>query len=92
MPDGAPAGQKKHPRTLLDAVYGQPAVQGGAADHGIGQGHALHGDQGRRILDASAGMWCVNAGHGREKKPKPSVPKRARWTMPSISVGTPRRV
>ena len=24
-------------------------------------------DRGRRILDASAGMWCVNAGHGREK-------------------------
>ena len=24
-------------------------------------------DDGRRILDASAGMWCVNAGHGREK-------------------------
>jgi beta-alanine--pyruvate transaminase len=24
-------------------------------------------DQGRKILDASAGMWCVNAGHGREK-------------------------
>tara|TARA_B100000676_G_C18023887_1_gene814363 strand:- start:46 stop:1377 length:1332 start_codon:yes stop_codon:yes gene_type:complete len=24
-------------------------------------------DQGRQILDASAGMWCVNAGHGREK-------------------------
>ena len=24
-------------------------------------------EDGRRILDGSAGMWCVNAGHGREK-------------------------
>ena len=24
-------------------------------------------DQGRQVLDAAAGMWCVNAGHGREK-------------------------
>ena len=24
-------------------------------------------DDGRRILDGSAGLWCVNAGHGREK-------------------------
>ncbi|MEE2997875.1 MAG: aspartate aminotransferase family protein [Pseudomonadota bacterium] len=24
-------------------------------------------DQGRQILDAAAGMWCVNAGHAREK-------------------------
>ena len=22
-------------------------------------------DDGRRVLDAIAGMWCVNAGHGR---------------------------
>src|SRR5574337_1126555 len=24
-------------------------------------------DQGRRILDAVAGLWCVNAGHARPK-------------------------
>ena len=24
-------------------------------------------DDGRRILDAIAGMWCVNAGHGRRQ-------------------------
>ncbi len=24
-------------------------------------------DDGRRLLDGSAGMWCVNAGHGRER-------------------------
>ena len=24
-------------------------------------------DQGRQILDSSSGLWCVNAGHGREK-------------------------
>jgi len=24
-------------------------------------------DDGRKLLDGSAGMWCVNAGHGREK-------------------------
>ena len=24
-------------------------------------------DDGRRILDGSAGMWCVNAGHGRDR-------------------------
>ncbi|MDP7174551.1 MAG: aminotransferase class III-fold pyridoxal phosphate-dependent enzyme, partial [Alphaproteobacteria bacterium] len=24
-------------------------------------------DDGRQLLDGSAGMWCVNAGHGRDK-------------------------
>jgi len=31
--------------------------------------HGMHytTDDGRRVLDATAGMWCVNAGHGREE-------------------------
>ncbi|MDE3080650.1 MAG: aminotransferase [Paracoccaceae bacterium] len=35
----------------------------GAMDDGDGV-HVLHED-GRRLIDGPAGMWCVNAGHGR---------------------------
>lgn len=31
------------------------------------EGMWLHNDQGRQILDATAGLWCVNAGHGRKQ-------------------------
>ncbi|TWB12819.1 beta-alanine--pyruvate transaminase [Nitrospirillum amazonense] len=31
------------------------------------QGMYYTADDGRRILDGTAGLWCVNAGHGREE-------------------------
>ncbi|KSB91148.1 omega amino acid--pyruvate aminotransferase [Caulobacter vibrioides] len=34
----------------------------------LGSAHGMHYQtpEGRRILDATSGLWCVNAGHGRE--------------------------
>lgn len=31
------------------------------------EGVWLYNDKGERILDATAGLWCVNAGHGRQQ-------------------------
>ncbi|MRI34848.1 aspartate aminotransferase family protein [Endozoicomonas sp. OPT23] len=31
------------------------------------EGMHLYGDDGRQLLDATAGLWCVNAGHGRKE-------------------------
>lgn len=31
------------------------------------EGMWLHNDQGQKVLDATAGLWCVNAGHGRKQ-------------------------
>lgn len=31
------------------------------------EGIWLHNDRGDKILDATAGLWCVNAGHGRRQ-------------------------
>ncbi|MFZ9037957.1 MAG: aminotransferase class III-fold pyridoxal phosphate-dependent enzyme, partial [Gammaproteobacteria bacterium] len=39
----------KHERTLLDR----------------GEGVYVYDSEGNRLLDAPAGMWCVNVGHGR---------------------------
>lgn len=35
----------------------------------IAKAHGMHyeTDDGRRLLDASAGLWCVNLGHGRQE-------------------------
>ena len=41
----------KHERTLLDK----------------GEGVYVYDSEGNRLLDAPAGMWCVNVGHGREE-------------------------
>ena len=41
----------KHQRTLLDR----------------GEGVYVYDSDGNRLLDAPAGMWCVNIGHGREE-------------------------
>src|SRR5215218_3913959 len=40
--DGPPDSQHPRPRSLLDAVHGEPAVQGNAAPHRLGGGHVLH--------------------------------------------------
>ncbi len=40
-----------HQRTLLDK----------------GDGIYVYDDEGNRLIDAPAGMWCVNIGHGREE-------------------------
>ena len=44
----------EHKRTLLDR----------------GEGVYVHDSEGKRLLDAPAGMWCVNIGHGREEMAK----------------------
>ncbi|WP_010321763.1 aspartate aminotransferase family protein [Marinobacterium stanieri] len=31
------------------------------------EGMWLYNDQGQKVLDATAGLWCVNAGHGRKQ-------------------------
>ncbi|MGB0630384.1 MAG: aspartate aminotransferase family protein [Alphaproteobacteria bacterium] len=68
MPDGAPAGQKTNtlepywmPFTANRQFKAAPRIVVSAKD--------MHytDDRGRQILDATSGMWCVNAGHGREK-------------------------
>ncbi|UCH39457.1 MAG: aminotransferase [Gammaproteobacteria bacterium] len=41
----------KHERTLLDR----------------GEGVYVYDSDGNRLLDAPAGMWCVNVGHGRQE-------------------------
>ena len=41
----------RHQRTLLDR----------------GEGVFVYDSDGNRLLDAPAGMWCVNIGHGREE-------------------------
>lgn len=41
----------KHERTLLDK----------------GEGVYVYDSEGNRLLDAPAGMWCVNIGHGRKE-------------------------
>ena len=41
----------KHERTLLNK----------------GEGVYVYDSEGNRLLDAPAGMWCVNVGHGREE-------------------------
>ena len=68
MPDGAPAGQKTNtlepywmPFTANRQFKAAPRVMVSAKDM-----HYVD-DRGRRILDGTSGMWCVNAGHGREK-------------------------
>ena len=43
-----------HRRTLLDK----------------GEGVYVYDSEGNRLLDAPAGMWCVNIGHGREEMAK----------------------
>jgi len=35
-----------------------------------GDGIYVHDSDGKRLLDAPAGMWCVNIGHGREEMAK----------------------
>ncbi len=46
--------------------------------------------EGRKILDATAGLWCVNAGHGREKIVKAVQAQVAKLDFaPSFNVGHP---
>jgi beta-alanine--pyruvate transaminase len=67
MPDGTPTRQTNTlepywmPFTANRQFKGAPRIMVSA------EGMHYTDDQGRKILDASAGMWCVNAGHGREK-------------------------
>jgi beta-alanine--pyruvate transaminase len=46
--------------------------------------------EGRKILDATAGLWCVNAGHGREKIVKAVQAQVAKLDFaPSFNMGHP---
>jgi len=49
------------PFTANRAFKKQPRMLAGAKDM-----HYFTPD-GRKIIDAAAGMWCTNAGHGRDK-------------------------
>ena len=37
-------------------------------------------DDGRQMLDGTAGLWCVNAGHGRPQIVEAMQRRRASWT------------
>ena len=45
----------------------QPGVQGRSAHGRRAEGMYYYTPDGREILDGTAGLWCVNAGHGRAK-------------------------
>jgi len=55
------------PRSVLDAVHIKPAVQVKAPALSKASGMHYWTPDGRKILDAVAGLWCVNAGHGRRE-------------------------
>jgi adenosylmethionine-8-amino-7-oxononanoate aminotransferase len=66
---------------LLDAVHRQPPVQEGAA-HVRGASKDMHytTTDGRQVLDGTAGLWCVNAGHCRPKIVEAIQQQAASWT------------
>ena len=45
------------------------------------QGMYYTSDDGRQILDGTAGLWCVNAGHGRVEIAEAVSASCRRWTM-----------
>src|SRR5256885_15709808 len=48
---------------------------------------------GRRILDGTAGLWCVNAGHCREPLARPIAEQAARMGYaPGFQMGHPLEV
>jgi beta-alanine--pyruvate transaminase len=47
----------------LDAVYGKPGLQGSAARRASAAGMYYRDQDGREILDGTAGLWCVPLGH-----------------------------
>ncbi|MGB1255456.1 MAG: aspartate aminotransferase family protein [Thiolinea sp.] len=51
-----------HPASSIDAVQlnGPKMVEGAS-------GNYIRDAQGRQVLDGTAGLWCVNIGHGREE-------------------------
>ncbi len=51
-----------HPASSIDAVqlHGPKMVAGA-------HGNYISDAQGRQVLDGTAGLWCVNIGHGREE-------------------------
>ena len=67
MPDGT-----QRPKANTHEPYWMPFTanrQFKAAPRILVSAKGMHytDDQGRQILDSSSGLWCVNAGHGREK-------------------------
>ena len=48
----------------MDAVHREPAVQGRTPRLLVGaEGMYYYTHDGRKVLDGTAGLWCVNAGH-----------------------------
>ncbi len=57
------------------------------------QGMYYETPDGRKVLDGVAGLWCVNAGHGRAKITEAvSAPARRDGLRPAVPDGPPRRV
>ncbi|MEO5695689.1 MAG: aminotransferase class III-fold pyridoxal phosphate-dependent enzyme, partial [Burkholderiaceae bacterium] len=47
--------------------------------------------EGRQVIDACAGLWCVNAGHGRERIVKAIAEQAAEMDFaPSFNMGHPK--
>ena len=83
----------RRPRSVLDAVHGEPPVQGEAAAARARRGMYYWTPEGRPILDGVAGLWCVNAGHGRKEIAEAvSQPDRGDGIRAAVPDGTPRRV
>ena len=68
MPDGTPTQQSANtlehfwmPFTANRQFKADPRILVSAS------GMHYTDNQGREILDGTSGMWCVNAGHGRQK-------------------------
>ena len=51
-----------HPASSIDAIqqHGPRMIHGAS-------GNYIHDSQGRKVLDGTAGLWCVNIGHGRQE-------------------------
>ena len=64
---------------VLAAVHAEPPFQDGArACSRAREGMYFYDPSGRALLDACSGLWCVNAGHGREHDHRGDSPRRRR--------------
>ena len=46
-----------------------------------GEGCYIINEDGERILDGTAGLWCVNVGHGRKELAEEAKMQMENWHM-----------
>ena len=59
--------QRAQPPALLDALHGQPPLQGKPRLVASAKDMYFTTAEGKQVLDGLATLWCVNAGHGRPR-------------------------